>query len=245
MPPYPPLWGKVLFPNGRFSWQRVEKAMQAGNWQAVGDQSDWGNFDFVTTDPTRSNSGQVTLSLWALSKLGGGTPNSADLNNPAIELLFGTVKRSVYQPPRSTDILLQEFIARGPNDADVATVYESIALYRWQQSAKNQGKPYQIYYLDPTIETVATAAIVRQDVDSATANAARTFISYLTEPEQQKVFVQYGFRPASGGINLQAVANSPWSQNIPGAEVNPPVKTVPAPKEQVLGEIQRLWQRVN
>jgi len=92
---------------------------------------------------------------------------------------------------------------------------------------------------------VATAAIVRQDVDSATANAARTFISYLTEPEQQKVFVQYGFRPASGGINLQAVANSPWSQNIPGAEVNPPVKTVPAPKEQVLGEIQRLWQRVN
>jgi len=137
MPPYPPLWGKVLFPNGRFSWQRVEKAMQAGNWQAVGDQSDWGNFDFVTTDPTRSNSGQVTLSLWALSKLGGGTPNSADLNNPAIELLFGTVKRSVYQPPRSTDILLQEFIARGPNDADVATVYESIALYRWQQSAKN------------------------------------------------------------------------------------------------------------
>ncbi len=89
------------------------------------------------------------------------------------------------------------------------------------------------------------AAIVRQDVDSATANAARTFISYLTEPEQQKVFVQHGFRPASGGINLQAVANSPWSQNIPGAEVNPPVKTVPAPKKQVLGEIQRLWQRVN
>lgn len=219
--------------------------MQAGNWQAIGGESDWGSFDFVTTDPTRSNSGQVTLSLWALSKLRGETPNSADFNNPAIEFLFGTVKRSVYQPPRSTDIILQEFIARGPNDADVATVYESIALSRWQQSAKNQGKPYQIYYLDPTIETVATAAIVRQDVDTATANAARKFISYLTEPEQQKVFVQYGFRPASGGINLQAIANSPWSQNIPGAEVNPPVKTVPTPKEQVLGEIQRLWQRVN
>ena len=237
--------GKVLFPDGRFSWQRVEQAMIAGNWQAVGGQSDWGSFDFVTTEPTRSNSGQVTLNLWALSKLGGGTNDSADLNNPTIASLFSTIKRSVYQPPRSTDILLQEFIARGPNDADVATVYESIALSRWQQAGKNQGKPYQIYYLDPTIETVATAAIVRQDVDGATANAARKFISFISESEQQKVFVQYGFRPASNGINLQEVANSPWRQNIPGAEVNPPVKTMRSPKAQVLGEIQRLWLRVN
>ncbi len=237
--------GKVLFPDGRFSWQRVEQAMQAGNWQAVGGPKDWGSFDFVTTDPTRSNSGQVTLNLWALSKAARGTNGSTDLNNPAVTSLFGTVKRSIYQPPRSTDILLQEFIARGPNDADVATVYESVALSRWQESGKNQGKPYQLYYLDPTIETVTTAAIVRQDVDGAKANAARTFISFLTEPAQQKVFVQYGFRPTSGGIDLRAVPNSPWNQTIPGAEVNPPVKTMPAPKSQVLGEIQRLWQRVN
>jgi ABC-type sulfate transport system substrate-binding protein len=223
----------------------VEQAVIAGNWQAIGGQSDWGSFDFITTDPTRSNSGQVTLNLWALSKLGAGTSSSADLNNPSVASLFSTIKRSIYQPPRSTDILLQEFITRGPNDADVATVYESIALSRWQQAGKNQGKPYQIYYLDPTIETVATATIVRQDVDSVTTNAARKFVSFLTEPEQQKVFVQYGFRPASNGINLQSIPNSPWSQNIPGAEVNPPVKTLLAPKAQTLGEIQRLWQRVN
>ncbi|MCA1991820.1 MAG: substrate-binding domain-containing protein, partial [Coleofasciculus sp. S288] len=228
-----------------FSWQRVEQAMQAGNWQAVGGSKDWGSFDFVTTDPTRSNSGQVTLNLWALSKLGGGTNGSADLNNPGVESLFSTIKRSVYQPPRSTDILLQEFIARGPNDADVAAVYESIALSRWQQSGKNRGKSYQIYYLDPTIETVATAAIVRHDVNETTANAARKFISFLSEPEQQQVFVQYGFRPTRGDINLESVPHSPWSQTIPGVEVNPPVKTVPTPNTQVLGEIQRLWQRVN
>jgi len=238
--------GKILFPNGRFSWQRLEQAMVAGNWQAVGGDKDWGSFDFVTTDPTRSNSSQVTLNLWALSKLSGGTSGSnVDLNNPAVASLFSTIKHSVYQPPRSTDILLQEFITRGSNDADVATVYESIALSRWQQSGKNQGKPYQIYYLDPTIETVATAAIVRQDIDTATANAARKFISFLTETEQQKVFVQYGFRPANNGIDLQSIPNSPWNQNIPGAEVNPSIKILPAPKAEVLREIPRLWQRVN
>ncbi|HEY9796684.1 MAG TPA: substrate-binding domain-containing protein [Leptolyngbyaceae cyanobacterium] len=235
--------GNVLFPNGRFLWQRVEQAMQAGNWSAIGGSNDWGSFDFVTTDPTRSNSGQVTLSLWAQSKLGGGTLSGSGLNNPSLQTLFNLVKRSVYQPPRSTDILLQEFIARGPNDADVATVYESIALYRWQQSGANQGKPYQIYYLDPTIQTTSTAAIVRRDVDAGTAKAAKKFLDFLTQPKQQAVFVQYGFRPVNNSVDLKSVPNSPWTQNIPGAEVNPSGKPTPPPDTQVLTEIQRLWER--
>ncbi len=237
--------GKVLFPNGRFQWQSLEQAMEKRNWAAIGGQADWGSFDFVTTDPTRSNSGQLTLSLWTQLKLGSSPLSNSSLNTPAVQSLFALVKKSVYQPPRSTDILLQEFITRGPNDADVATVYESIALYRWSQARTSQGKPYQIYYLDPTIETVATAAIVRRDVDSGAAKAGRQFLEFLTQPQQQAVFVQYGFRPVAAGINLQSVPNSPWVQNIPGAEVNPPVRPVQPPNIQVVGEIQRLWKRAN
>jgi len=223
--------GKVLFPDGHFSWGKLEQAMTAGNWQKIGGKADWGSFDFVMTDPTRSNSGQVTLSLWAQSK-------GNDLNNPALNPLFATVKKSVYLPPRSTDILLQEFIARGPNDADVATVYESNALSRWQKD-----KPYQIYYLNPTTETVATAAIVKENVDKGEAKAAQQFISFLQEPEQQKIFVQHGFRPAVGKVDLQSVPNSPWSEQIPGSEINPPSNMVKPPDTQAIGEIQRLWER--
>jgi ABC-type molybdate transport system substrate-binding protein len=230
--------GKVLFPDGRFTWQQVEKAMQEGNWQKIGGQKDWGSFDFLTTDPTRSNSGQVTLSLWVQT-------TGKQLNDPEIEELFKTIKSSVYLPPRSTDILLQEFIARGPNDADVATVYESNALHRWQQSSTNQARPYQIYYLSPTVETVVTAAIVRRDVNRNEAKAAEKFIEFLKEPEQQKVFVQYGFRPVIDGIDLQSVLNSPWTQNIPGSEVNPAVNIISPPNPQTIGEIQRLWNRAN
>lgn len=237
--------GTILFPNGRFQWQRVEQAMEAGNWGDIGGNNDWGSFDFVITDPTRSNSGQVTLGLWAQSKLGRRPLSNAGLNNPAINSLFSLIKRSVYQPPRSTDILLQEFISRGPNDADVATVYESIALYRWQQSAANQGKPYQIYYLDPTIETVSTAAIVRRNVSERQAKAAQQFLEFLIQPPQQEVFVQYGFRPVNNTVDLQTVPNSPWSQTIPGAEINPPGRVIPPPDKQVLTEIQRLWERAN
>jgi len=237
--------GNVLFPNNTFSWSRVEQAMQSNSWEAVGGQKNWGSFDFVITNPTRSNSAQATLSLWAMSKSNANNPNNINYNNPEITSLFSTVKKSIYQPPRSTDILLQEFITRGPNDADIATVYESIALSRWQQSGKNQGKPYQIYYLNPTVETVATAAIVRQNVDSGTANAAKKFVNFLTQPDQQKVFVQYGFRPTNNNVDLKSIPNSPWSQNIPGSQINPSAKTLPAPSQKGIGEIQRLWQRAN
>jgi ABC-type Fe3+ transport system substrate-binding protein len=233
--------GNVLFPNGRFQWQRLEQALQAGNWGAIGGSADWGSFDLSITDPTRSNSAQLALSLWAQSKLGGILGVEA-LSNPAIESLFSLIKQSVYQPARSTDTLLEEFIARGPNDADVAIVYESIALHRWQQSATTQGKPYQIYPIDPTIETVSTAVIARRGIDSNAANAARQFLDFLTQPAQQEVFIQHGFRPVEGSIDLRSVANSPWSQNIPGAEVNLPSVT-PSPGSEVLNELVRLWQR--
>jgi ABC-type molybdate transport system substrate-binding protein len=236
--------GKVIFPNGHFEWSRIEQAMLAGSWDKIGGQKSWGSFDFVMTDPTRSNSGQLTLSLWAESKQRGNL-NSTNLNSQSTISLFNLAKRSVNQPPRSTDILLQEFIARGANDADVATVYESIALHRWKQSNTTQGKPYQIYYLNPTIETVSTAAIVRRNVDVRKAQAARKFLDFMVEKSQQQIFVKYGFRPIINGLDLKSVPESPWSENIPGAEVNPAGQSELTPDSQILEEVKRLWERAN
>jgi len=236
--------GNVLFPDGRFQWERLEQALRAGNWSRISGNADWGSFDFVTTDPMRSNSGQLTLYLWTQAKLGSSNLTPAMLNNNSIsQQLIGLIKRSVYQPPRSTDILLQEFISRGPNDADIATVYESIALYRWKQSATTQGKPYQIYYINPTLETTSTAVIVRRDVDGGKAKAARQFLDFLNQPQQQQVFVQYGFRPVNPAVDLSAVPHSPWQENIPGAEVKPSFQVMPPPDLSILDELKRIWER--
>ncbi|MBD2256746.1 substrate-binding domain-containing protein [Pseudanabaena sp. FACHB-2040] len=237
--------GKALFPNGQFQWSRLEQAIEQANWGAIGGNPAWGSFDFVTTDPTRSNSGQLTLTLWSEAALNTSALSPAALNAPPVQSLFAQVKSSVYQPPRSTDILLQEFITRGPNDADIATVYESIALHRWEQSGTTQNQSYEIYYLDRTVETVSTAAILRQDVSSGEAKAARTFLEFLAAPEQQTVFVQHGFRPVNPSVDLESVPNSPWSQGIPGAEVNPPSQISLPPDRQVVTEVIRLWQRAN
>jgi len=236
--------GKVLFPDDRFDWQKIEQAMKKQDWGAIGGDPNWGSFDFLMTNPTRSNSGQLTMTLWSNEELGVNNLNSSNINNPQITALFSLVKRSVYQPPRSTDTLLENFITLGPNNADVATVYESIALYRWSQAKISQDRPYKIYYLNPTIETKATAAIVRRDVDGNTARSAKKFVDFLRQPQQQKIFVKYGFRSVIPGINLKSVPQSPWSEDIPGAKINPP-QTIEPPQTEVLGEIQRLWQRAN
>ncbi|MGJ3249185.1 MAG: substrate-binding domain-containing protein [Elainellaceae cyanobacterium] len=237
--------GEVLFPTGAFDWSRLQTALEADSWSQIGGSADWGSFDFVMTDPTRSNSGQLTLSLWAQANLGGDRLNSSKLNDSSLQSLIGLIKRSVYLPPPSTDILLQEFIARGPNEADVATVYESIALHRWQQSSATQGQPYQIYYLDPAIETISTAAIVRRNINAQTADAAQQFLDFLTDAPQQAVFIQYGFRPGDASMDLQSVPESPWSQNIPGAEIDPAIQLESTPDRQTLSELIRLWQRAN
>lgn len=229
--------GQILFPDGQFDWSKIEQAMQQRNWSKIGGKNSWGSFDFVTTNPTRSNSGQLTLNLWMQSK-------NNTFNSPETESLFTLIKKSVYQPPRSTDILLQEFITRGANDGDVATVYESIALHRWSQAKITQGQPYQIYYPNPTVETIATAAIVRQNIDKNTAKTANKFIDFITQPKQQEVFVRSGFRPVIPNLNLSSVPNSPWAQNIPGAMLNPSVSIEQPPSSIEIAEIQRLWSRV-
>ncbi|MEM7062760.1 MAG: substrate-binding domain-containing protein [Cyanobacteria bacterium P01_B01_bin.77] len=236
---------QALFPGGKFQWQRLEDAVASGSWDKIAGNSAWGSFDFVTTDPTRSNSGQLTMSLWSQAEANSNALNSSDFGKDNIQTLFSLVKRSVYQPPRSTDVLLQEFITRGPNDADIATVYESIALHRWEQSSATQGQPYQILYLDPTIETVSTAAIVRRDISGGEAKAARELISFLTDPAQQAVFVQHGFRSMNTKVDLGTVPNSPWSKNIPGAMTDPAGQVSSPPDRSVVEEVVRQWQRAN
>jgi ABC-type Fe3+ transport system substrate-binding protein len=236
--------GKVLFPNDEFQWPRVQQALQGKNWNAIdGASPKWGSFDLLTTDPTRSNSGQLTLSL-LLQGVTGQPTSSASLNTPATQTLIGLVKRSIYQPARSTDTLLQEFISKGPNEADIATVYESVALQRWQQLSQNQRKPYQVYYLNPTFETIATAAIVKRNVSGGQAQAAQTFLAYLTSPEAQTILVQNGFRSVTN-LDLKSVSNSPWSQSIPGAQAQPSVTIQPPPDRQTIDEMVRQWQRAN
>lgn len=235
---------KTLFPSGKFRWNDLEKALQGKNWGAIGGPSEWGSFDFLMTDPSRSNSGQLTLGLWAQAKTKQGTITNALTHDSTIDPLFSLLKKSVYQPPRSTDILLQEFISRGPNDADVATVYESIALNRWASAKASKGQPYQIFYPETTIETIATGVVLSQETGAQQQKQASAFLTFLRQAPQQEVLAQYGFRPIQSSLDLEKVPDSPWRQNIPGIRAKISRTVLSAPEEKVTTELIKQWQRV-
>ncbi len=91
---------------------------------------------------------------------------------------------------------------------------------------------------------MATAAVIKQNISKNTAKTASKFIQYLTQPEQQQVFVQYGFRPIISDLDLTSVPNSPWSQNITGATLNLDVTVKETPASGRTKEIQDMWNQV-
>lgn len=173
----------VLFGTGPFRWGALKKALEQSNWASLGGQESWGRFNLRATDPARSNSGQLAMLLW--------------LRSQGRDQAIGLWRRALYQPPRSTDILLREFIATGPNDGDVAFVYESIALSRMDEARQRQGAAYTILAPDPSYETVLEAAVLEGKADGRIADGT-TFIRFLRSDPQQQLLMDWGFRSHDG-----------------------------------------------
>jgi hypothetical protein len=172
-----------LFPDGSLSWPRLRQAAAAGQWAALGGPASWGSFDLRITDPMRSNSGQFTLALWCRGQAGADCAAS--------------LKRSAYRPARSTDILLREFISSGPNDGDLAMLYEASALARQGEAARQRPGGYRLLVPDPTIETVLAAAVL-QGEGSGTPLDGERFTRFLVGDEAQEVLARHGFRRGDG-----------------------------------------------
>ncbi len=205
-----------LFPDGRFSWPLLRRAAAAGQWGALGAPQGWGSFDLRSADPMRSNSGQLTLALWCQERDGGGTGDCA-----------ADLRRAVYRPARSTDILLQEFISGGPNEGDLALVYEASALARQGEAGRQRPGGYVLLFPDPTIETVLAAAVLRGEADGRAEDGER-FVAFLLSPEGQGVLTRLGFRGADGG------GGSPAARGV---------KRLPPPSPEQREELLRLWQQ--
>ncbi|MFM7677004.1 MAG: substrate-binding domain-containing protein [Synechococcus sp.] len=201
-----------LFPDGRFSWGRLRQALTAGRWAALGAPPAWGSFDLRLTDPLRSNSGQLTLALWSRAEPG--------------EAAMAQLRRAVFRPARSTDILLQEFISGGPNEGDLAMVYEAPALARQEEARRRWPGGYRLLFPDPTLETVLAAAVRRGEGQGREEDGSR-FVAFLRSAEGRRVLGAHGFRDAAGRG---------------GSEAGDRVRRLPAPSPEALEELLRQWQ---
>ncbi len=204
-----------LFPQGRFSWERLRQAAAAGQWAALGGPAGWGSFDLRTTDPLRSNSGQLTLALWSRDQPGAAS--------------VATLKRAVYRPARSTDILLREFISGGPNDGDVAMVYEAAAMMRAAEARQRRPGGYELFVPDPTIEMVLAAAVLKGEGVGGGADGER-FVAFLVGSEGQAVLREAGFRDPDGRG---------------GSAAGDRVRKLPSPGRADLEDLLRQWKQAD
>ena len=200
----------ALFGRGPFSWDALKKALEQSSWSSLGGEENWGRFNLRATDPARSNSGQLAMLLW--------------LRSQGRDQAVGLWKRALYQPPRSTDILLQEFIATGPNDGDLAFVYESIALSRLNESRQRQGVPYTILAPNPSYETVLEAAVLEGKAEGRLSDGT-SFIRFLRRDPQQQLLMEWGFRSHDGRKPKNAQT----------------IKVLPSPNQTERDQGLRLW----
>jgi ABC-type molybdate transport system substrate-binding protein len=204
-----------LFPDGRFSWSRLRAAAAAGQWSALGAPAEWGSFDLRTTDPLRSNSGQLVVALWSRDQPG---PDS-----------LATLRRAVYRPARSTDILLREFISAGPNEGDLGLVYESTALLRAEEAERRRPGGYRVLVPDPTVEMVLAAAVLRGEATGRGRDGER-LVDFLTGAEGQAILEATGFRDPEGRG---------------GARDGDRVRRLPPPQRAERDELLRRWQQTS
>ena len=201
-----------LFGGGPFSWSRLRAAVAAGQWAALGGPPAWGSFDLRATDPLRSNSGQLLLALWSQGLAQGQSREAA----------IGSLRRALYRPARSTDILLREFISGGPNEGDLAFVYEAGARQRAPEATQRWPGGYRLLVPDPTLAVVPAAAVLRGTASGRPADGER-LVAFLAGPGGQEILRGAGYRPVAGGGD--------------------PERLLPPPGESEREELLRLWQR--
>lgn len=202
---------EALFGGGVFRWPALQQALTNDRWEQLGGQASWGRFTLRATDPARSNSGQLALLLW--------------LRFQARDRAVQSWRQALHQPPSSTDILLREFIAAGPNDGDLAFVYESVALNRREESRQRQGNAYRLLVPDPSYETVLAASVIEGPAQG-TVGDGEALVHFLRRGPQQQLLMDWGFRSIDGRLPKGAKATT----------------VLPAPDPTQIERALRLWQ---
>jgi len=194
-------------------------------WQSLGANNLYGNFNVITTDPTRSNSGNMFYGLFA-NMLAGGQVASREMLRSELPVLKAYYERQGFME-ESSGVLFERFINTGMGANPIIAGYES-SLIEFSVANKDSlpliQNEIRIIYPTPTVWS-AHPLIAR------TANG-KLLLEALKDPQLQQIaWEQHGFR--SG---LIGVTNDPSVLNITSipAEVN---SVIPLPRADALIEM--------
>jgi ABC-type Fe3+ transport system substrate-binding protein len=234
---------------GKVDWDTIQQAVNTpGGWAGLGGPAEWGPFKFGETDPLRSNSGLMALTLATYSYHKKSADLTVkDLDDPAyIEWLTG-LERGVQQLADSSANQMRDMVLYGPGAFDTVAIYESLATEQIKNAEGRWGKLH-VYYPSVNIWSDHPYAILVSDETSAEMkDAALAFEDYLYSPAVQQTALRFGLRPANPDVPiLTNDADNPFNKYKDyGFEAAiGRTSLVPAPPGDVLTALQNLFVRI-
>ena len=232
-------------------WDTLSSAFQLNNWSQIGGQAGWGAVKFGQTLPTQSNSGLLTITLLAYHfyKESRGL-TTAQVNAAPCWDYLGQFEGAVNAFGHSSGTYLtKDAIGTGPAQADVIATYENLVLTLQDQAQSQQHQPLQIYY--PSLNLLSDHPLVVLQGDWVTdeqKQAALQFRDFLLAPEQQRLALAHGFRPADASVSLQdtQIANNPFIHQLelfPNRQPDPLLSQAQVPTGDTVDALINAWSQ--
>lgn len=180
---------------------RIETLIEEGaRWQEDLGVPVYGAFKIFSTDPAKSNSGNIWAALLATSMNGGETPTPADL--PAIlPRITAYFERMGFMEASSGDIF-ENFLKQGMGARPIIVGYENQLVEFLQQNADYADlirQKIRVLYPEPTV-------FASHPLISLTPACAR-LAEALADPEIQAVaWAEHGFRTGLLGVENDPAA---------------------------------------
>jgi ABC-type glycerol-3-phosphate transport system substrate-binding protein len=194
---------------GKVNFQTIAVAMgESGGWASIGDQPTWGLFKFGHAQPSKSNSGLLTLVLMAYEfshKERGLT--TADVTQPAFQAWLKAFEQGVARPggslTHSTGTLMREMVLRGPSQYDCLMVYENLAIDYLDDARRRWGE-LQVVYPEENLWNEHPYYILNVPWSApAQREAARHFLDFLISEPIQRRALAHGFRPGNPSVAVR------------------------------------------
>jgi ABC-type Fe3+ transport system substrate-binding protein len=236
------LWGEN--PNGNL-WVNLQAALtNPQGWAAYG-HPEWSYIKFGHTDPTRSNSGFMTIVLMAYNYFGktSGLTSADILSNEDFQQWLADFEAGVPEFGSSTGTYMRDIVAYGPSKYDIVAVYEATAIEQIE-NAKGRYGDLQVYYPPATIMSDHPFCLLEADwVSPEKRAAAELFLNYLTSgPAQSSALMEHGFRPVNPSVPLDQ-PESPLVRYVDnGIRLDLPVE-ITLPEGNVLDTLLTFWIR--
>jgi len=233
---------------GEVDLNTIEQAVGTpGGWKDLGGDETWGPVKFGETDPQRSNSGLMALTLATYNYFKKTDLSVKDLDDPGYVDWLTKLEKGVQQVGNSAADQMRDMVIQGPGAFDVVAIYESLATTQIKNAEGRWGKVH-VYY--PTLNVWSDhpySILVSQDTTAEQKDAALAFEDYLYSPAVQGTALKRGLRPANPDVPiLTNAADNPFNlYKDDGFQATiGRTSLVPAPSGDVLTGLQALFTRV-